>query len=451
MNRKTLIILALVVVVAVAISASITLKRFAGIYTYGYPIIVMDKTRGVILNSAGRENQLIHGQLFPDHTFRNVVRPNNDTLYSFAWLDLDAGPQVLTVPDTSGRYYVMPFMDAWTNVFASIGKRNTGTKAGSYLIAGPDWEGQVPEGITDLVRSPTPMVWMIGRIQTNGPDDVAAVIALQRQFSLQSLTDWQVGKLADTVEISEPMEQGHNDPYQQVADMNVDVFLSELSSLMQDNPPVPEDPATMKTLAAVGVVPGQAFDSSSLSAWSRWLGNIAFDATRYTYKKALEEKRDLENGWMIKREGIGRYGDDYIMRTIIAIIGLGALPPEEAVYPNTVEDSDGQPLNGKYRYKLHFAAGETPPSDAFWSLTLYDEDGFLTDNPIRKYAIGDRDDLTFNDDGSLDILIQHDQPTDPSANWLPAPEAPFALTLRVYLPQAKLLNGEWVLPGVDRL
>jgi len=195
-SRVTLIVLLFVILAVFAQYCISTLKRYGGSYLYGYPLVLMDQTRQAMAKRGSSEvaaNHLIHIQRFPDHTFRNVVRPNNDTLYSIAWLDLSGEPLILSVPDTQGRYYVMPFMDAWTNVFASVGRRTTGTAAGHYALTGPDWQGTLPEDIQQI-SSPTNMVWMIGRIQTNGQEDIPAVAELQAKIQLTPLNRWGIGE-----------------------------------------------------------------------------------------------------------------------------------------------------------------------------------------------------------------------------------------------------------------
>ncbi len=445
---KRVVIIAALVIAAAALYSVPKVLGGARAYVFGYPLVVMELTRRGMVE-VQPENNFGHSQVFPDHTFREVVRPNNDTLYSIAWLDLAGGPLRLEVPDTAGRYFVIPLMDAWTNVFATIGKRTRGTGAGSYLLAGPEWYGEPPEG-AELVRSPTNMVWIIGRIQTNGPDDVAAVGRLQQGFRLMPLG----GPASESLVVSDASQLSQSgdkpDPYSEVEQMSALEFLQLLAQLIIEQPPAAEDAAYLQQLAGIGLLAGQRYDVESLSALDAWLLDKGKQMAHGGVRKALAE-REPENGWMVARSGIGTYGTDYGTRTGVAMIGLGALPPEEAMYPNATGDSEGRPLSGSHRYRIHFPPGQTPPVDAFWSLTMYDEDGFLVDNPIGRYTLGDRNALEFNDDGSLDILVQHDAPRGSQANWLPAPEGNFAVTMRLYLPKASVLNGSWQIPGIERL
>lgn len=451
---KTMILRILLVVLVVlglmAWEALSKTRAIAAAFVYGYPLVMMNETRAAMLTGTGTVNQLMHNQEFPDHSFRNVVRPNNDTLYSSAWLDLAAEPLILSVPDTAGRYYVMPFMDAYTNVFATVGKRETGTAAGSYMLLGPDWKGAVPDGLT-AIRAPTNMVWMIGRIQTNGREDIANVAQLQRGFALYRLSQWPTGRSSPALLRSTSKKARELDPYDTLNSISAESFFTEMVRLMGHYPPPASDAETLDSLRDLGIAAGQEFSLASFGLIGEYIADFALDTTRRKIKERIDSRDRLENGWAVYRDTIGNYGKEYGVRAAVAMIGLGALPPLEAVYPNTNIDSEGESLDGSRRYRLHFAAGQTPPVNAFWSLTMYDKDGFLVDNPIARYAIGDRDNLQYNADGSLDLWIQRAEPEGRLSNWLPSPSGSFALTLRLYYPQAKFLSGEWRLPAIERL
>ncbi|BFM17271.1 DUF1254 domain-containing protein [Maricurvus nonylphenolicus] len=422
-----------------------TLKTTAEAYVYGYPLVIMEATRKATATTA---NILSHNRTFPDHNFRAVVRPNNDTLYSTSWIDLTQEPQVLSVPDTGDRYYVMPFMDAWTNVFASVGTRTTGNQAGEYALVGPDWHGQLPEGLTPI-NAPTNMVWLIGRTQTNGHDDINVVAELQQQFRLTGLTQWQAGTETATANNSElTLNNDEIAPVDQVEAMDAQTFFTALNQIMGEQAPAKADQPLLDRVASLGIGPNAKLTDSTFTLM---LMNKAIELARDKFAATIASKSDSQTSWELIREGIGNYGTDYKTRAFVAKIGLGALPPGEAMYPNTDNDSKGQALHGQHNYRIHFAAGQTPPVDAFWSITLYDEQGFMTNNPIQRYAIGDRNQLTYNDDGSLDIYVQRGQPVSGQENWLPSPEAPFSLTMRIYLPQQAVLAGDWNLPAIQKI
>ena len=455
-TKRNLIIAALVIMVAGlgTHNGLRILKDGAQAYLFGYSPVLMDTTRQVMTDPVGGRapiNHFAHIMKFPDHNFRQVVRPNCDTLYSTAWIDLSAEPLILSVPDTADRYYVMPFMDAYTNVFASVGKRVTGTKSGHYLVTGPNWQGEVPEGL-EIIRSPTNMTWLIGRIQANGKNDFPNVHKLQDQFKLTPLSRWHNREATPGIwKNTETSEGKTKNPSDMVARMSAGEYFASLSRLMAKQPPPQEDAPIIKTLAEFGVVSGQPFDIENQGMFRRLLLKKAVDVARSRLKEIEESDRSSENNWAVVRDGIGIYGTNYSVRAFVSLIGLGALTPAEAAYPNAIKDSTGNSLNGKNRYRIHYDAGKTPPVDAFWSLTMYDERGFLIKNPINRYAIGDRDPLKFNPDGSLDILIQHERPDRGEQNWLPAPADGFAVTLRLYLPKDAFLNATWKLPPIERI
>ena len=440
--------------VAFALQGVKMLKQGAQAYLYGYSLVLMDTTRQVTTGTDDGQtqvNHISHVRAFPDHLFRQVVRPNCDTLYSSAWFDLTREPVVLSIPDMGDRYYVMPFMDAWTNVFAYVGTRTTGRGPGNFMVAGPDWKGAVPEGVKEI-QSPTNMTWLIGRIQTNGKQDFPNIHRLQDQITLTPLSRWEMAQPnPGFVEKDDPSDSRFKSPMAMVAGMNAHEFFSTLARLMGEQPPSAADGPMLKTLAKFGVAPGMPFNLKELGFMRRLMLTKAMEVTRKKMDDIAKSDRSSENKWAVLREGIGTYGTSYDVRALVSMIGLGALEPAEAVYPNANMDITGKPLEGSHRYRIHIDAGQTPPVDAFWSLTMYDERGFLIDNPIGRYAIGDRDPLAFNPDGSLDILIQHKQPESKVSNWLPAPVGAFAVTMRLYLPKADFLDGTWKLPPIERI
>jgi hypothetical protein len=424
-------------------------------YIYGYPLVLMDMTRQVLTNVPspvkGRAplNQFAHIRAFPTPEHKDVVSPNADTLYSVAWLDLSREPLVLHVPDTAGRYYLMPLMDAWTNVFASPGKRTTGTREGTFLISGPGWKGTVPAGVT-RIAAPTNLVWLIGRTQANGKDDFPAVHALQKQYTLTPLSAW--GKPYTPPE-RVPVEPGVDQktpPVQQVAKLDAAAFFQRLATVLKANPPPAADAGMVEKLGRLGIVPGKEFDFAKLDAATQKGLQRAVTAAPLAILVGAPKIGKRENGWQVSRE-LGTYGTDYRKRAVAARLLLGAVPPEDAIYPLTTVDGAGRKLTGSQRYVLHFAKGQTPPVHAFWSLTMYNSDRFFVENPLERYAIGDRDKLRFNADGSLDLYIQHESPgKDKEANWLPAPRGEFILILRLFWPKKEAIEGVWKIPPVIR-
>jgi hypothetical protein len=418
-------------------------------YVYGYPLVLMDLTRRVMTNvPAPRDDkapmgQLAHMSRLPDPSFTTVVSPNVDTLYSSAWVDVSNEPAVLHVPDTGDRYYLMQMLDNWTNTFASPGKRTTGTRAKDFAIVGPMWTGTLPAGMTEI-RSPTEKVWILGRIQTNGPDDVPAVQTLQKQLTLSPLNA-HGGTAPTRVDATLDMK---TPPAQQVARMDALTFFGRLADLLRENPPPASDGDMIQGLQRLGIAPGEKLDRRKLDPVTLRAMQRAVPAAKASITKAIPEGARHVNGWDVRTTDIGRYGNDYMRRAAVAMAGLGASLPEDAVYPTAMQDAEGAALNGAKRYVLHFDRASLPPVQAFWSVTVYDDRHFLAANPIHRYALGDRDPLTYNPDGSLDLYLQNTRPEGHESNWLPVPKGKFNLIMRLYSPKPEVLDGRWSPPAV---
>lgn len=430
-------------------------------YIYAYPLVLMDVTRQQTTNVPNATvvpmrapiNQFAHFRSYPKADSRDVVRFNFDTLYSFAWVDLSQGPMILSVPDTNGRFYLVPTLDMWTDVFASVGARTTGTQAGHYAYVPPGWTGTLPEGVT-RIQAPTSMIWMMGRTQTNGPSDYGNVHKIQDSMKLTPLTSW--GK-DYTPPANLPVDAGFDDkttPLVQVQNMSGVDFFKHFAELLKKYPPHANDYPILFRMRALGIEPGRDWDASKLDAKTTALINDGAKAALSDIVSFL--KRGGEgthvNGWNIATDNMGTYGTSYLQRSLVALAGLGANLPADAVYPAAFVDGDGKQLNGANKYVLHFSKEQLPPADAFWSLTMYDEQGFQVPNPIDRFAIGDRDPLKFNADGSLDLYLQSTSPgTDKESNWLPTPaSAAIQPTLRLYSPRASVMDGTWVPPAIKR-
>lgn len=417
-------------------------------FIFGYPLVLMDVTREV-MTTTGKDitptNHFHHLRAFPNADFHEVVSPNADTLYSSAWIDLSRGPVELRVPDTAGRYFLMPMLSAWTDVFASPGKRTTGTGAGRFVITGPNlnWAGQLPSGVEQL-RSPTELAWLIGRIQTNGKSDYAAVHAVQDGLALRPLSPSKNGNgAAESKRGTAPAA-----PARQVETMDATAFFARLAALLVHNPPAAADAPIMAELARLGVKPGEPVrpDPAQMRAMAEGL-----ERAREVLKADVRNDHGARSvgGWK-RIPGLGQYGTDYLKRATVAMFGLGANLDADAVYCHATSDAQNRLLDGSQRYTVHFDPGQLPPADAFWSVTLYDSNQFFVKNSIDRYAIGDRDPLRSNADGSLDLYVQHEPPVSSRerANWLPAPRGSFNLMLRMYQPRAPILDGQWQLPRI---
>jgi hypothetical protein len=426
-------------------------------FIFSMPLALMDMTRKKVTNTVKLKdgvlmapvNQLAIATQFPNAKFRDVVRPNADTYYHTGFLDLGSDALVLTVPNTNDRYYLLPMLDAYGNVFSSPGKRTTGTQADTFLITGPKWTGTVPPGMKEI-KTPTNMVWLLGRIQVNSEADGAKVVVpIERKINITPLTAWGKPYTApDGVVDPNLSKEG---PNAQLAAMPVDVFFNYVNGLMQTNPPAAADTPALTKFARIGVGPGLKFDLSSYdTATQAALKEVPKMVLGY-FQELIDKGTLVKpvNGWTVAFKGFGNYGTDYDLRAIVCYGGLGANIPEDAVYPGSSVDVDGQPYDGANKYVLHFDKGKTPPVHAFWSITMYDRDGYFIENPINRYAIGNRNPLKFNADSSVDLYFQNVSPgKDKENNWLPAPTGSFNLTLRMYWPAEEFLSGNWTPPAV---
>jgi hypothetical protein len=426
------------------------------LYTYLYPLVTMEVTRRQMTNAPlgaitgrGPMNTFVHVREYPPVEFRDVVRPNFDTLYSVAWLDLSAEPLVVSAPDTGGRYYVLPMYDMWTEAFAAPGWRTTGTDAASWALLPPGWSGTLPEGVRPI-RCPTSMVWVIGRTQTNGTHDYDAVHAVQDGLAVTPLSVWP--SAATPVQaVVDPGVDNDTEPLHQVNAMSMVDFLTLGADLLCVHPPHPTDFGIVERARRIGFSAGEPFDAAALDA-------VTLDALESVPKEALAHMQSvvptmarMANGWSMNTDSMGVYGNFYLKRAIVALVGLGANQVEDAIYPLQEVTGDGTPADGSHKYVLRFAADAMPPVNAFWSVTMYDEEGFQVANPIDRFAIGDRDDLRYEADGSLTLLVQHDDPGgDATANWLPAPAGQFSLCMRLYAPLPQALDGRWNPPPLVR-
>lgn len=427
-------------------------------YVYGYPLVTMELTRRVMTNATRPEGthapmgQFVRMRTYPDAKFRDVTAPNADTLYSTAWLDLAKEPYVLSLPDLGDRYFLMPMLSGWTDVFAVPGKRTTGTGAQTYAITGPGWTGALPAGVKEI-KAPTNLVWILGRTYCTGtPEDYKAVHTLMDQYALVPLSSYgkpytpPAGKADPGVDMKTAVRE-------QVNALDAGTYFALLARLMKDNPPAAADAPIVAKMARIGIVPGKEFDPAKLDPA---VAKGVASAPRAGVAKIMAHLKDsgrLENGWTFTTR-TGLYGTDYLQRAFIAAIGLGANRPQDAVYPTSEVDSEGKKYNGANKYVLHFEKGQTPPADGFWSLTMYDAQYFFVDNPLNRYTVSSRFDFKYNADGSLDLYIQNESPgKDKEANWLPAPKGDFVLMLRLYWPKEKapsIVDGSWKIPGVRR-
>ena len=425
---------------------------------YGYPLVTFDMVRRQQTNVAKPDaehapmGQLIKMRSYPAVDNHCCAAPNADTLYTEVWLDVSEEPWVFSIPDMGDRYYIMPMLDGWSEVFEVASSRTNGGKPQTYAITGPGWTGKLPQGVTQ-VKSPTGMVWILGRIYCAGtPEDYKAVHALQDKFSVVPLSSY--GK-----PYTPP--QGEVDPggvdmkmavRKQVNGLDIDTYFSRLAKLIKTNPPTAQDAPIIERMAKIGLVPGQDFDPSKLGFLDR-------ETIKLVPKLALLEmarhlkKQKTTNGWLYFTKGVGNFGTDYLLRGMANLLGPGWNRPQDAVYPLSQKDANGDEYNGdEHKYVMRFKKGQMPPVEAFWSLTMYDTDFFFVDNPINRYDVSQRNEFITNFDGSTDLYIQAESPgKDKEANWLPARKGKFNLVLRLYWPTKSppsILDGTWTPPPV---
>lgn len=423
-------------------------------FFYGYPLVLMDRIRQIMTATNKVEppyapiNQFAHMQRLPDFTTKDIiVCPNVDTLYSIAWLELSREPMILSLPAVpDDRYYLFPLLDAWTNVFESLGTRTTGNQPGVFVIIGPNWRGELPNDFKKI-HAPTNMVWILGRILVYGPNDYHNVVNIQNKIILTPLSKWQKNDVSQAVFISQTINK-KTLPTEQVNLMDAKEFFTRLCLVIKDNPPSLIDKNQLKKLSVIGIQEGKLLDNT-INSKTNFAFNHGFDdAKKMTDSiKYIYLPHRLLNGW--QKIPIGKYDSRYLIRALVAEMGLGANLPEDAIYFRTFLDHKRQSLDGQHQYVLHFPANGLPPVKGFWSLTVYNLDHYLIQNSIQRYALGDRDKMKFNADGSLDIFIQHLAPAqDKISNWLPSPLDEFILILRLYWPEEALLQGQWLPPPV---
>lgn len=434
-------------------------KQAVQAYVYGYPLVycldeIAKLPAGTSIFGVPLPLNTFHGAtelLGPDAEF---VTPNNDTLYLMAGLDLTGGPLVLDVPATDGRYYVLQFVDAWSNNVAYVGTRATGNDAGTFLVTPPGYAGAVPEGVA-VVEVPTTTGVIVGRIAVAGPDDVPAVVALQGGFSLAPApgNTATTGAPRPAAGVAEDLlfweklrvALGAFAP----ADTDAEFLANAAAFGLTDagSPFVDPDPALAAVLVAARAQGADLIDElgrTVITPVNGWTSAMhAFDFNLDHLGLGTIDAPE----WKIADRTTA-----YVTRAVAARLGLWGNHGYEANYDILWTDQDDRTLDGSHRYEL-VLPGE-PPTGAFWSLTMYDSPNYyLVDNPIDRYQIGDRTPgLEIGDDGTVTIRLQVDSPgPDLEANWLPAPPGPFRPVLRNYLPQAPVLDGSYVLPHVRRL
>lgn len=402
-------------------------------FLYAFPLYEIARTGQNRVAQTGL-NKLGHRAGLSDHTMRQITAPNNDTIYSSGQLDVSGSPIEVIAPTDLNRYFNITFMDAFTDNFAGIGTRLTKGRGGKFWIVGPQWQGVAP-GDTTVLHASTNDVWMLARIVVDGPEDLAAARELQQKISIRQVVEMPPRAFAVKATTSDDAEN----------------FLAVVNEMLARSPGGKGHMAREWNYTAVGVGSGVMPTPEQIAMWKAYLPKgIAKLKEKFLF-------RDLVyNGWGYQESGVGEAASTDLLRSAIALGGLAALPEAEAMYFQATTDGNGAALDGANKYVWRVPPGGVP-AEAFWSLTMYqvEADGrfFLTQNPINRFSVGDRTKgLVKNADGSIDILIQREQPTgEKAANWLPAAPGAMRLSLRAYLPKKELRDRSWRVPPVVKV
>ncbi len=442
-------------------------------YIYGYPLVLLavtqksatavatagDRLGAAPLNQFGKETQL------PNSSFNTVVLPSTSTLYASSFLNLSVQPVVLHIPQMNKRFFILQMLDGWTNVTPKSPGSRLGSEPGDYALVGPHYTKTLPPQITHVIRMDTDTMWIIGRIYTNGsPQDIETVVdKIYPGLTLTPLDHYGDKDYTPPSMLPiDPTVDTVTTPPTQVANMDACAFFGLLASLMKYNPAlIPQDAAIVPKLRQIGLTPGKSFNCAQLSPLDHAALQLAVLVGRDSLGLTIPEK-PTSTGWIVALD-VGTYGNKYYLRAQVAKNALGANNPVDAVYGYTTKDGAGNALTGNGRYVIHFSkTGQTslPPVNGFWSLTIYNNpSGTLVPNTVVNYnAIGEpyvqNHHACYNSDGSLDLYLQSDPPPSgkPLCNWLPTPQSngAFIAFLRMYWPQAPILNSTWIPPTITR-
>lgn len=432
-------------------------------FVYGLPLVMaytasyefwVDKTSS---QYKGPFNQLFNESRVFTPKDTAVITPNSDTPYSFACMDLRAEPWVITVPAVAReRYYSVMLCDWNTFNFGYIGTRATGCEPGDYLVVGPDWKGETPASIKKVFHASTQFALAVYRTQLFGADDMPNVVKVQNGYKLQSLSAYQKSP-------APPAAPAIDFP-KASAELAKTGFFEFLDTVLALAPAGPEEKEIRAKLARIGIGPGKAFNFKDLSLEHKAAIGLGMKAGEKKVEEKVASIGKKVNGWSISAAFGDRkfYNGDWLLRAAAAKAGIFGNDAEEAMYPMTRWLSDGEVLDGsKHNYTFTFPAGQMPPVNAFWSVTMYDgKSQLLIENPLNRYLINSPmlPNMKKNDDGSLTLYIQKDNPgADKEANWLPAPNGPIYMVMRLYWPKTEAPSilppgaGSWAPPAVQKV
>lgn len=470
MSKKKIICIVLAVIVLAGavlgglsaykkIKTQKVIEMVSDAYIYSLPLVLMDITADKVTNTVERNytqapiNQFVHVPVLADANAKDIVLPNVDTIYSQSFLDLGETAVIVELPKTD-RFCIMQLMDAYSNTFGMIECMNFTNDRETYIITGPNYDGQIPEGMTEL-KSPTAMVWILGRTVCAGNEvDAPNVWAIQKQMKMYTMEQYENGT-TDIPLTGEFNEAENVVPLEYMISLSLEEYFDRANELMVLNPPTEADKDYVAKFAAIGVGPGLDFDPALFGDQAE---NLRLLTLRDLVANCTAGSEDffVKNGcWSYYGAPIGDYGTEYDFRALIALAGFGANPPEMAIYPKVDTDSDGNEMDGANSYVIHIDADQFPEmgEHGFWSITAYGADQYLIPNELNRYCVNSLGNAVYNEDGSLDIYVSTTAPEDEAmlANWLPVCEGSFKLTFRIYLPQESVFSGEWVMPDVVKV
>lgn len=445
-GRRTLLAGAATLAVFPAAAASAAAPDLTRAFDYAYPLFEFSRAMQRIGQLADptlpldqRLNRIYHRRVLADATARQVTAPNNDTIYSSCFFELSGGPVLLRVPDITDRYFSVTLMNAFTDNFRTIGTHATKGRGGDFWLVGPDWTGKPPADAT-LIRSETNDVWMLIRILVAGPADLPAVRALQDKFAILP-TPGRGPVRAPRARAVDGTDAA------QIVDAAAEMLSRSSDRVGQAR--------RWRRFAASGVRPGGAGSFAALSSalQAAWRAETprSIARLRETFTAGVRQV----NGWGASTTEVGTFGSNDRLRAAVALSGLAALPPDEAMYFSSVRDHRGEPLDPARRYRIRIPA-EGIPVDGFWSITMYaaEPDGryFFAANPIQRYSVSERTPgLIRRADGAIDIILSRELVPESEGNWLPTPDGPMRVSLRAYVPRAPIRQGRWSPPAIERL
>ncbi|MEV0075605.1 DUF1254 domain-containing protein [Nocardia neocaledoniensis] len=441
-------------------------KLIQDAFLYVQPLVETRRQHRMHNARFGPDNALTAFRRLLDDTVRTVPSPNSDTLYTAFGYDLADGPLVIVFPEVEpDRYYVLPFYDAFTNVYASYGTRTGKFEPGPHLLVGPGYDGEIPDAMP-VIESPTQRGAMLGRFLVYGPEDLPTIHAIQDTMSVTTLADWKAGKRGITY--TEAGDQPWPERGSAVPDVKTEPveFWKAVDEMMPGTPISERDRAYFDRFAVLGLTRDgftepadpavrDALYQGTLDGW-KFLTDMGADQSK---AEALGVHFLHQNGWDWSavggdpdNTGVRDYGTDYTLRAWVNLLYYGELPPEEALYPTSFYDEQGVRMDGSaHSYTLTIDTTNLPNHpNGFWSVTMYDLDGYLVPNALDRFKLSSHSELTPDPDGNITLTISHDQPADEKANWLPAPATQFYLMFRAYLPVAAVVEGTYPFPIVQR-